>query len=69
VGTARGWGVVVRTAHGERLYQCAPGTRHGQQWSPRINQALRYATKAEAEGVAADFGLNSQAKEYLVVEL
>ncbi len=33
-----------------------------------MNQALRYATKEEAEGVAAEFGLNSQVKEYLVVE-
>ena len=71
VSNAAGWAVVVRLANGSRLYWCAPGSpRRGQdQWSPRRTQALRFATKADAERAAAEFAVNAHAKEYLVVAL
>ena len=71
MANAGGWAVVVRLANGSRLYWCAPESRRGGQdrWSPRRTQALRFATKADAERAAAEFGVNAAAKEYLVVAL
>jgi hypothetical protein len=65
------WAVAVRLADGSHLYLCAAGTRRGGQgnWSTRVNQALRFAAKAEADNVVAGFELNAAAKEYVVVRL
>lgn len=61
----------MRLANGSRLYWRAPESRRaGQdQWSPRRTQGLRFATKADAERAAAEFDVNAQAKEYLVLAL
>jgi hypothetical protein len=34
-----------------------------------MTQALRFATRADAEKAAAEFDVNGQAKEYLVVAI
>ena len=65
------WGVAVRLADGSHRYLCAPGARRGGQdrWTPRANQALRFASKDDAEEAAAGFESNAAAKEYLAVQL
>jgi hypothetical protein len=70
--SAREQGVVAaRIAAGRRLYCSASGSRQrGQdQWSPRASQALRYATRADAERVIAGFDQPPAVKEYLVAQV
>jgi hypothetical protein len=68
---AQQWVVAVRLADGSHRYLCAPGTRRGGQdeWSPHRNQALRFASEALAESMAARFEPNAAAMEYLAVRL
>ena len=68
---AEAWVVAARLSDGSGLYFSPPGSRVGGQdeWSPRVNQAVRFDSKAEAEQVAARFDVNGVVKEYLVVKL
>ena len=63
--------MLARLADGSHRYLCAPGTRRGGQdeWSTRVNQALRFDSKIAAEKVASGLASNSAAKEYLAVKL
>jgi hypothetical protein len=64
------WVIAARFNDGRRVYFNAAGERQGQsEWSPRINQAQRFDTEAEAAGVAAAFDTNTSAKEYEVLRL
>jgi hypothetical protein len=67
VASTQRWAVTVRLADGSLRYLCPSGTRRGGQddWSPRVNQTLRFPSKADAEEVAKGFALNGAAKEYL----
>ena len=71
MSTRARWSVAVRLADGRKLYWCAPGSRRGGQdeWSPRVSQALRFATQKDAERVIAEFDKTSAVKEYLVVRI
>lgn len=71
VASVQRWAVAVRLADGSLRYLCAPGTRRGGQdeWSPRPNQALVFASQADAQEAARRFELNAAAKEYLTVRL
>jgi len=61
----------VRLADGSYRYLCAPGSRRGGQdeWSPRRDQALSFASETEAATLAGSFEPNALAKEYLTVRL
>lgn len=65
------WGVIVRRADGTELFWCPAGSRRGGQdrWSPRVSQAMGFATAEEAQNVAVGFGTSSVALEYRVVRL
>lgn len=65
-----GWSVVVRLNDGRRLYYSTSRDAQGQaEWTPRLNQAERFATRAEADRLAAAMQTNSAAMEYEVVRL
>jgi hypothetical protein len=64
------WGIVVRRSDGTRLYYSRTRDAQGQtEWSPRANQAERFATRAEADQLAAPMQTNNAAMAYEVVRL
>ena len=67
---APAWGVVVRLNDGRRLYYSASREAQGQaEWTPRLNQAERFPTQADADRLATAMQTNSAAMEYEVVRL
>ena len=64
------WGVLVRLNDGRRLYYSPSRDTQGQaEWTPRPNEARRFATQMEADRVAAAMQGNDTAMEYQVVRL
>jgi hypothetical protein len=64
------WVIAASLYDGRRVYFNAAGERQGQsEWSPRVNQAQRFDTEAEAAKVAAAFETNASAKEYEVLRI
>ena len=64
------WVIAVRLRDGQHQYYNASMSRQGQsEWTPRINQAQRFDTEAEAAKVGSRFDTNSTAKEYQVLRV
>jgi hypothetical protein len=63
------WAVSVRLNDGSVLFWCGEEAgRRAQDWG-RESQALRFATREEAEQYAAECATNSTAWEYRAVRL
>jgi hypothetical protein len=64
------WGIVVRLNDGTRLFYSSARDATGQaDWTPRLNEAERFASEAEAIQTAAPMQTNRSAMEYEVVRL
>lgn len=69
MGSKPSWAIAAVLRDGSRTYWSAPASRVGgqDQWSPRLSQALRYATRDEAEGVVSGFDHSSAIRAYEVL--
>jgi len=64
------WGIIVRLNSGSRLYYSTRLDPAGQpEWTPRVTEARRFDTEANATAEAAPMQRNRAAMEYEVVRL
>lgn len=64
------WGITVRLNNGQRLYYSVRLDPRGDpEWTPRLTEARRFATQAEAEKEATPMQTNRVAQEYEVLRL